>query len=289
VTHPAIQTGKVAVITGAASGIGLAAAKTFASLGMNLVLVDLDGDAVAAAAKEIADSVGPFHEPALVIKQVVGDVAQASTLERAKAAAGEIGDVAILMNNAGVGGGGNAIERPDAWRRVLETNLFGVINGCQVFGQAMIDANVPAAIINTGSKQGITAPPGDTAYNVSKAAIKTLTEGLQHTLRNIAGCHVSAYLLVPGSTFTGMTRRRLAEKPPGAWTPEQVVDFMLARMDAGDFYILCPDNEVTREIDNARMTWAMQDLTLNRPPLSRWHPDYAHAFAEFLAKETGGG
>ena len=288
-THPAIQPGRVAVITGAASGIGLAAAKKFAGLGMSLVLVDLHEDAVEAAAREIADSVGPFHQHALVMKQVAGDVAQAPTLERARRAAGEIGPVGILMNNAGVGGGGNAIENPDRWRKVLETNLFGVINGCQVFGQAMIDGGVPAAIINTGSKQGITAPPGDTAYNVSKAAIKTLTEGLQHTLRNIAGCEVSAYLLVPGSTFTGMTRRRLTEKPPGAWTPEQVIDFMLERMDAGDFYIICPDNEVTRAMDNARMTWAMQDLTLNRPPLSRWHPDYEHAFAEFLAKETGGG
>jgi NAD(P)-dependent dehydrogenase (short-subunit alcohol dehydrogenase family) len=288
-THPAIQPGRVAAITGAASGIGLAAAKKFAGFGMSLVLVDLDAEHIDAATKEIADSVGPFHKQALVMKQVAGDVAEPHTLERARQAAGEVGDVAILMNNAGVGGGGNAIEHPDRWRRVLETNLFGVINGCQVFGQAMIDGGVPAAVINTGSKQGITAPPGDTAYNVSKAAIKTLTEGLQHTLRNIAGCHVSAYLLVPGSTFTGMTRRRLAEKPPGAWTPEQVVDFMVARMDAGDFYIICPDNEVTREIDNARMTWAMQDLTLNRPPLSRWHPDYAHAFAEFLARETGGG
>jgi NAD(P)-dependent dehydrogenase (short-subunit alcohol dehydrogenase family) len=283
--HPAIQPGRVAVITGAASGIGLAAAKKFAGFGMSLVLVDLEQNAVHDASREIADSVAS----AVTIKEVAGDVSRIETLEQARAAAAGVGDVGILMNNAGVGGGGNAIEHPDRWRRVLETNLFGVINGCQAFGQQMASAGIPAAIINTGSKQGITAPPGDTAYNVSKAAIKTLTEGLQHTLRNIAGCQVSAYLLVPGSTFTGMTRRRLTEKPPGAWTAEQVADFMLERMAAGDFYILCPDNEVTRAMDNARMTWAMQDLTLNRPPLSRWHPDYAHAFAEFLAKETGGG
>jgi len=287
--HPAVQPGRVAVITGGASGIGLAAAKRFAGLGMHLVLVDLHTDDIKAAAREIVDSVEPSRRAELVVKPVAGDVSQASTLQRAKDAAAEIGDVGILMNNAGVGGGGNAIEHPDRWRRVLETNLFGVVNGCQVFGQSMVQAGVPAAIINTGSKQGITAPPGDTAYNVSKAAIKTLTEGLQHTLRNIAGCQVSACLLVPGSTFTGMTRRRSPEKPPGAWTPEQVVDFMLERMAAGDFYVICPDNEVTRAMDNARMTWAMQDLTLNRPPLSRWHPEYEHAFAAFLARETGGG
>jgi NAD(P)-dependent dehydrogenase (short-subunit alcohol dehydrogenase family) len=281
--HPAIQPGRTAVITGGASGIGLAAAHRFAGLGLNVVVADFNAEALDAARAELAGA-GAKVEAARV------DVSRAEDLAALRETAlSRFGDVAVLMNNAGVGGGGSAIEQPDAWRRVLETNLFGVLNGVQAFAQGMIDAGKPAAIINTGSKQGITTPPGDTAYNVSKAGIKVLTEGLQHTLRNIAGCHVSAHLLVPGFTFTGMTRRRVDEKPPGAWAPEQVVAFMLERMGAGDFYIICPDNDVSREMDNARMTWAMQDITQNRPPLSRWHPDYEHAFAEFLKAETGDG
>jgi NAD(P)-dependent dehydrogenase (short-subunit alcohol dehydrogenase family) len=284
--HPAIQAGRVAVITGGASGIGLAAAKRFFALGMNVELIDSSDEALHQARDEL-NELKPVGPQSLGFYRV--DVTDAAAMADVARAASASGQVSVLMNNAGVGGGGSAIENPDGWRRVIETNLFGVINGCQAFAQGMIDAGCPAAIVNTGSKQGITTPPGDTAYNVSKAGIKVLTEGLAHTLRNIAGCQVSAHLLVPGFTFTGMTRQRVAEKPPGAWTPEQVVDFMLERMAAGDFYIICPDNDVTREIDNARMTWAMQDLTQNRPPLSRWHPDYAHAFAAFLAKETGGG
>ena len=279
--HPAIQPGRTAVITGGASGIGLAAAKKFASLGLNVVIADFNQEALEAARGEL----GNAHVEAVHI-----DVSRADDLVALRDRALEaFGDVAILMNNAGVGGGGGAIENPEGWRRVLETNLFGVLNGVQAFAPGMIAAGKPAAIVNTGSKQGITTPPGDTAYNVSKAGIKALTEGLQHTLRNTPGCQVTAHLLVPGFTFTGLTRRRGTEKPPGAWTPEQVVAFMLDGMGAGDFYLICPDNEVSREIDNARMTWAMQDITQNRPPLSRWHPDYQAAFAEFLAKETGGG
>ena len=278
--HPAIAPGRVAVITGGASGIGLAAARRFAGHGMKVVIADVVGLDEARGELETGGA------PVLALRTDVSQLDQVRDLARR---AGELGQVSILMNNAGVGVGGGAIENPEGWRRVIETNLFGVINGMQAFGQAMIDGGIPAAIVNTGSKQGITTPPGDTAYNVSKAGIKVATEGLAHTLRNIAGCQVTAHLLVPGFTFTGMTRRRVAEKPPGAWTPEQVVDFMIARMSGGDFYIICPDNEVTREIDNARMTWAMQDITRNRPPLSRWHPDYAHAFAEFLAEETGVG
>ena len=97
---------------------------------------------------------------------------------------------------------------------------------------------------------------------------------------------MTAHLLIPGFTFTGMTQRRTTEKPPGAWTPEQVVDFMLERLAAGDFYILCPDNDVTREMDEKRMAWAVGDLIENRPALSRWHPAWKDRFAAFMADKT---
>ncbi len=278
--HPAIQAGRTAVITGAASGIGLAAALRFAGLGLNVVMADRDADALEAAARAVSAANGGGG----VLAQPT-DVADAAQVARLRDAAfARFDRVAVLMNNAGVGRGGHAFQNPDGWTRLLSVNLFGVIHGVQAFAQAMIDQNAPALIVNTGSKQGITMPPGDTAYNVSKAGVKALTEGLQHTLRETPGCHVSAHLLVPGFTFTGMTRPGGREKPPGAWTAAQVIDFALERIAAGDFYILCPDNEVTRAIDNARIAWAAEDITENRPPLSRWRPDWKAAFADYMAR-----
>ena len=112
--------------------------------------------------------------------------------------------------------------------------------------------------------------------------MKVLTESLAHSLRNEDGGRISAHLLIPGSTFTGMTARGRTEKPAGAWTPDQVIDMLVDGMGKGDFYILCPDNEVTRAVDERRIAWAAGDIVENRPALSRWHPDYKQAFEKFL-------
>jgi NAD(P)-dependent dehydrogenase (short-subunit alcohol dehydrogenase family) len=167
------------------------------------------------------------------------------------------------------------------WEKILHVNLWGVIHGSQVFAEGMLERGRPGFIINTGSKQGITTPPGDPAYNVAKAGVKAFTEALQHELRNRQGCRISAHLLIPGHVFTGLTAKGRTEKPPGAWTPEQTVDFMMQRLEAGDFYILCPDNDVPRSLDERRILWAAGDIVENRPALSRWHPDHAEAFAAF--------
>ena len=167
---------------------------------------------------------------------------------------------------------------------MLETNLWGVLNGIQAFVPDMLASGHAGAVINTGSKQGITTPPGDAAYNVSKAGVKVVTEQLAHELRNQEGGRISAHLLVPGSTYTGMTARRFPQKPDFAWTPNQVVDMLMKALDSGEFYILCPDNETTREMDERRVLWAAEDLIKNRPALSRWHPDYAEAFKAFMAE-----
>ncbi len=279
--HPAIAEGRAAVITGAASGIGLATAERLAGLGMKVCMADANVDALTPAADGVARRSGRQGD----VIAVPTDVSSRTDVERLKARAYEaFGEIAFLMNNAGRGGAGATLfGDPASWRAVLETNLWGVINGVQVFGPDMIAHKMPAAIVNTGSKQGITCPPGETAYNVSKAGVKVVTEALAHELRNVDGCQVSAHLLIPGFTFTTLTRGDRKEKPAGAWTSEQVADFMLEGLGAGDFYILCPDNDVTREMDEKRMRWAMDDIVLNRPALSRWHPDYKDAFAKYMA------
>jgi NAD(P)-dependent dehydrogenase (short-subunit alcohol dehydrogenase family) len=273
-THLALTRDNVAVVTGAADGIGLAACRRFAELGLRVCMADNDEAKLGEAAKQI--------DGAIAVRTDVSDLTQVEALR--DAVIGKFGQVDVLMNNAGIMLPTESWGKLENWRSVLEVNLWGVIHGIHAFSEAMIGQGTPGAIINTGSKQGITTPPGSPAYNVSKAGIKAATEALSHSLRNTEGCQVSAHLLVPGLTFTGAIRKFIPNKPDGAWEPAQVVDFLVDALGAGDFYILCPDNDVDRRTDNRRMEWAMGDLIHNRPALSRWHPDYAEAFDEFVRK-----
>ena len=281
--HPALSPDNVAVITGGASGIGLAAATRFARLGLKVCIADIGGDRLNAAATKLSSIA---HRGAADVMTATVDVSRRDNImELARAVEKRFGGADVLMNNAGIQPGSQMFGPIENWQRILGVNLWGIINGSQVFAPHMIARGRPGLIINTGSKQGITTPPGDPAYNVSKAGVKAFTEALQHELRNTAGNTISAHLFIPGFVFTGLTAHGRTEKPAAAWTPEQTVDFMIERLNAGDFYILCPDNDVPRKLDERRILWAAGDIVENRPALSRWHKDYAETFATFV-KET---
>mmetsp|Transcript_76993 Transcript_76993/g.152522 ORF Transcript_76993/g.152522 Transcript_76993/m.152522 type:complete len:310 (-) Transcript_76993:130-1059(-) len=295
-----IAAGKVAVITGASSGIGLAASRRLAKAGMKVFMVDVDATELQAACP-LVQAVAAAPTDVTAVTTDVRDLKAMETLRDQAFAVN--GTVSFLMNNAGIQlAGGGALASLDDWHKMTDVNTWGPIHGCQAFVPAMQKSGAPGIIVNTGSKQGITMPPGNLAYNVSKAALKAYTEGLEHELRSSEGSRLSAALLVPGWTNTSIALKpkrdaaaaageafdpanvffHEAKPQPGAWMPDQVVDFMMEELDKGRFYIMCPDNDVDRATDNLRMTWTMQDITLDRPPLSRWHPDYKDAFQAFL-------
>ncbi len=270
--HAAVAPGSVAVVTGAASGIGYSLAGRLAGLGMKVVLVDLPGDRLTTAAASLP---GAVAMPADVADRDA--VAHLATEVEAR-----FGAPSILAANAGIQPGSSIFDTEGTWDRILDVNLRGVVRTVQAFAPGMIASGRPGLVVVTGSKQGITTPPGDPAYNVAKAGVKAFAEALQHELRNTPGCRVEARLFVPGFVFTPLTARGRTEKPAGAWTPDQTVDFLLAALDRPDFYVLCPDGEVDRRTDERRILWAAGDVVENRPPLSRWHPDFAAAFARWL-------
>jgi NAD(P)-dependent dehydrogenase (short-subunit alcohol dehydrogenase family) len=276
--HPVLAARHVAIVTGGASGLGFAAAQKFLALGMRVAIADLPGDRLAAAEKELGD-LG-------VAMAVPTDVTQPDSLRQLeRVVLDAFGSIDLLMNNAGVQPGSDIFGPAANWTKIIETNLLGIIHGTQIIVPGMLARGKPGLVINTGSKQGITTPPGDPAYNVAKAGVKAFTEALQHHLRNVDGGKVSAHLFIPGFVFTGLTAKGRTEKPAAAWTPEETVAFLIDRLEQGDFYILCPDNDVPRRLDERRILWAAGDIVENRPPLSRWHPDYADDFADFV-KET---
>ncbi len=183
--------GKVAVITGAANGIGLAMARAFAKQGSKLVLADVNGDELAAAVASLeADGATATGE--------VTDVSEIEQVEALRdAALGAYGAVHVVCNNAGVGGGGLSWEIPmDQWRWVLGVDLFGVIHGVKTFTPLLVEQG-EGHVVNTASMAGLTSPGFMGPYNVSKHGVVTLSETMYGELSMMApGVGVS--VLCPG-------------------------------------------------------------------------------------------
>jgi len=274
-----LKAGNAAVITGGANGIGLAAAQHYLNEGMNVLIADVDQDALDAALDSL-------HSDSGQVNGAICDVADFEQVTRLQEVAYQtFGRVDCLMNNAGASVT-RALPWEDVigWKKQLDINLWGIIHGCQAFIPAMLESDVPVAVINTGSKQGITNPPGGYAYNLSKAGVLAYTQSLAHALRQIENCPISAHLLVPGFTYSNMIAKFLPQKPADAWTTDQVITFMIESLDQDDFYIICPDNGTPRELDEKRMQWNMDDILKNRPALSRWHPDFAAEYEAFVKR-----
>ena len=217
--------GKTAVLTGAGSGFGLECARIGARLGMNLVLVDVQQDALDAAAAEMRAA------GAQVLAQRV-DVSDGAQMEALGAAVRErFGAPHLVFNNAGVGAGGLVWENSVRdWEWVLGVNLMGVVHGVRVFTPMMLDAakKDPAwrgHIVNTASMAGLLAPPNMGIYNVSKHAVVSLSETLYQDLSLVTD-QVSASVLCPYFVATGINdshRNRPGELASGKPTKSQLI------------------------------------------------------------------
>ncbi|MCJ1412259.1 hypothetical protein MMC19_006352 [Ptychographa xylographoides] len=280
-TNPVFRAGAVALITGGAGGIGLAVARVCARHGMRLALIDNNAVKLSAAKSSLDEVAG---EDVVTYDIDVSKIADwrdvKSSVEQ------KFGGVDFLMLNAGIGIHGSW-EDVDYFRTILNTNLYGVINGIATFLPIIKSSSSPTSIIITGSKQGITNPPGNVAYNISKSAIKTLAEQLSYDLRSTT---TSVHLLIPGWTYTSLTGGSHAEeKPAGAWTPEQVAQYLEAKMGEDIFYVLCPDNDVSVDKDRRRMVWGVGDIVNERPPLTRWREDWKERAEKGMSKIDGEG
>lgn len=211
--------GKVAVITGAGSGFGREFARIGASLGMKLVLADIQADALAATASELQ-----ARGVELVAERV--DVSKAEDVERlAQRTKEAFGKVHLLFNNAGVAAGGLVWEHSTRdWEWVLGVNLWGVIHGVRCFVPMMLEQGDECHVVNTASVAGLLSTQLMGVYNVSKHGVVTLTETLYNDLR-LKGANVGVTLLCPAYVPTGINqseRNRPADAQPGGEETESM-------------------------------------------------------------------
>jgi len=252
--------GKVAVITGGAEGIGKAFAAKAASLGMKLVLADIDTAKLEKTAQELHDE----FEVEVITQRT--DVSQEEAVRAlADRAFSEFGNVHLLFNNAGVAAGGNAWETSTKeWNWVLGVNLYGVVHGLQAFLPRMLANGDEGHIINTASAAGLTSQPSMATYNVSKHGVVTLSEGLYQDLL-LRKAKVSVSVLCPAwvkTRIADMTRydtedrhveldkldavarktaRAVEQAVENGIPPQQVAEVTFAAIVDNRFYILTHD------------------------------------------------
>ncbi len=200
------ETRSVAVITGAAGGLGRSLARACAARGMRLVLSDLEAGPLAELAAGLPEGAEALP--------VAADVSRAGDLERlADAAYGRFGAVHLLFNNAGVGLSRTVADTTaQDWRWVLGVNLWGVIHGLQAFLPRMEAQPFPSRIVNTASAAGFLSEPGMAAYSVSKHGVVVLSETLQRELQ-AAGSRVGVTVLCPAFFPTGITDSERVRPP----------------------------------------------------------------------------
>jgi NAD(P)-dependent dehydrogenase (short-subunit alcohol dehydrogenase family) len=273
--------GKVAVVTGAGSGIGRRLAERFAAEGMKVVLADVQADALADVERE------PRGRNASVLA-VPTDVSKSAEVEAlARRTLDAFGAVHVLCNNAGVAGGGPTLwETTEAdWQWVLGVNLWGVIHGIRVFVPIMLRQDSEGHIVNTASVLGLTSGPGGGPYGVSKHGVVRISEGLHHDLM-AAGSKLRASVLCPGLIATNIvdagrnrpvelqnvvdeeTRRRQAEQTQQrlayfneyGMPPSRVADIVVDAIREQRFYIL------THRDFKERVRVRMEDILAERDP-----------------------
>ena len=227
--------GGIAVVTGAASGIGRALAGRFAQEGMRLAIADVEQEALDKAVAEL-------EADGAEVLGVRTDVSDRSSVDAfAAAVADRLGPATILCNNAGVSGGGGGLpvwETSDNdWAWTLGVNLMGVIHGIQAFVPAMVDSGRPGHVVNTSSILGLATGGGGVTYGVSKHAVTRLSEGLWYDLQT-AGSRIGVSVLCPGLIATNIitsARNRPAHLQSDAFAGADEVELQ-ARMKAIDSF-----------------------------------------------------
>lgn len=248
--------GKVAVITGAAEGIGRGMAERFARAGMKVVLVDINRDLLSRAAESLRDA-------GATVLEVIADVGDYEQVKGvARAAYDAFAAVHVLCNNAGL----VSLFEPiwtipmDEWQRVLAVNFNGVLNGVHVFAPLMHQQGDEGHIINTASMAGIGSRGGHSPYVVTKHAVIALSESLHHDLGQI-GSRIKASVLCPGPVLTKLVPASLVTEE--MMSPADVAEIVLEAIRDERFYVFTHPAE-TRD----RVRVQAMDMLLDRPPTS---------------------